>query len=75
MTRLVEHAEKSPVQVDTTGEPIFVCRCGLTRNEKGLCDGSHQKAQDEKEGKLYCYDKQLNRKEIKGDEVKQCGCA
>lgn len=73
MARFVKHTEKSPAQVDTTGEPIFVCRCGLTRNKKGLCDGSHQKVQDEKEGKLYCYDEKLERKELDETDEK-CGC-
>lgn len=74
MARFVKHTEKSPVQVDTTGEPIFICHCGLTRNEKGLCDGSHQKTQDEKEGKIYCYDEKLERKEVNGEELKKCRC-
>lgn len=75
MARFVKYTEKSPAQVNTTGEPIFICRCGLTRNKKGLCDGSHQKTQDEEEEKTYCYDEQLNKKEIEKKSLKEYGCA
>lgn len=73
MVRFIKFTGKAPAQVDTTGEPVYVCRCGLTRDEKGLCDGSHKKVEDEKEKKLYCYDENLDRKEIEKPKHKE-GC-
>lgn len=61
MARLVKHTAQAPSQVETTGKPIFVCRCGLTSSKQGLCDGSHKVTKDEKKKTVYCYDDQLKR--------------
>ena len=64
MGRLVKHTAKGPAKVETTEAPIFVCRCGLSKNEQGLCDGSHKVTQDEQEDKLYIYNQKLQRVEL-----------
>jgi len=65
MSRLVKHAAQSPAKHTTPkGDDIYICRCGLSKDEKGLCDGSHQKTQGEDAGKVYSYDDALERKEV-----------
>jgi CDGSH-type Zn-finger protein len=64
MARIVKRTEHGPVQVDTNGNPIFVCRCGLSKNPQGLCDGSHKKTLDEAEGKTFVYGENGERVEI-----------
>lgn len=65
MARLVKHTAKKPAMVETDGKPIFVCRCGLSKNSQGLCDGSHKVVADESDDELCCYDKDLSRKKVK----------
>ena len=73
MSRLVKHTATTPAKVTTpSGDDVFVCRCGLTKNEKGMCDGSHKKTQDEDKGKVYCYDQDLKREEV-DEKVEGCG--
>jgi len=55
MARLVKHTEKGPYKLEVGGEIYFICQCGLSKN-KPFCDGSHKRAKDEEEGKLYIYD-------------------
>ena len=63
--RLVKFTGKKPAEVKTkSGESVWVCRCGLTKDERGLCDGSHAVTQDEEDGKVYVYDRQGRRVEI-----------
>lgn len=64
MVRIVKHDAQGPKEVKTEhGGSVWACMCGLSRN-KPLCDGSHKKAKDEKEGVIYSYDKDLNRIEM-----------
>lgn len=64
IARIVRHDAQSPKEVKTEhGDSVWACMCGLSRN-KPLCDGSHKKTKDEMAGKMYAYDKQLNRVEI-----------
>ena len=64
MARLVRHDAHGPKEVKTEhGDSVWACMCGLSQN-KPLCDGSHKKAKDEAEGKLYVYDKSGNMAEI-----------
>jgi CDGSH-type Zn-finger protein len=69
MARLVLKKDKGPAVVMTNGSPIHVCRCGLSKDKQGLCDGSHLNTIDEEEDKVYCYDKKMKR-----EEVKEKGC-
>lgn len=60
MTRIIEHAETSPIAVpkdSVPGSHIHVCRCGLTRDAP-LCDGSHRVARREQPGRLVRYSQQ-----------------
>lgn len=57
MARRVIHAAQGPVEFKTqNGDSVWICRCGLTKSEQGLCDGAHKQTHDEKEGELYEYD-------------------
>lgn len=56
MARLVRHDAQGPKEVKTeNGDSVWVCMCGLSKN-KPLCDGSHKRTKDEKQGALYSYD-------------------
>ena len=57
MARKVIHSAQGPAEVKTpNGDSVWVCRCGLTKSEQGLCDSSHKQTLDEKEGDIYEYD-------------------
>ena len=66
MPRIVRHDAKGPVEVKVGGESKWVCMCGLSLN-KPFCDGSHKKTADEKDGKVYAYDKKGGRVEIESE--------
>ncbi len=56
MARYVIRTAHGPAEVKTpSGDIIHVCRCGLSKSEQGLCDGSHKQTLDEKEGDIYEY--------------------
>ena len=63
MARLVEHEAQGPVEVKIGEQSVWICMCGLSKNEP-YCDGSHKKTADEKAGKLYVYDKEGKRAEV-----------
>ena len=64
MARLIKHEEKGPVEIKVGGESKWICRCGLSKNQL-FCDGLHKLCNDEEDGKIYEYDEQGYRKEIK----------
>jgi CDGSH-type Zn-finger protein len=60
MTRIVSHTATGPLAVPKTsapGEALYVCRCGLTANPLGLCDGSHKLTRDEQPNQVYLYER------------------
>jgi len=63
MARLVICTEKKPLKFEVNGETIAICQCGLSK-KRPYCDGSHKRARDEDDNKLYVYDEN-SRVEIK----------
>ncbi len=63
MARIITRTEHGPVEVKIGDKTVHVCRCGLSKNPQGLCDGSHKKTLDEVEGVTYVYDEDGNREE------------
>ncbi|MFN5540493.1 MAG: CDGSH iron-sulfur domain-containing protein [Candidatus Melainabacteria bacterium] len=61
MSRKVIHKATGPVKVGDK----WVCLCGLSKGwseeePQPFCDGSHNKARSEEEGKVYEYDSEGN---------------
>lgn len=64
MVRRVIKEEKGPLEIKPQKESVWICMCGLSRNQP-FCDGSHKLIGIEEEGKLYEYDNTGHRKEVK----------
>ena len=63
MVRKVIKTAKGPFEVKPQQESAWICMCGLSKNQP-FCDGSHQKAADELEEKIYEYDNEGHRREV-----------
>ncbi|GEM_PF-820980 len=73
MPRLVLHTAIGPAKVTIGDKVIGICRCGLTKNQDGLCDGSHHKTEDEDAQSVYHYEEDYTREKI-GTMGGGCAC-
>ncbi|HET6590581.1 MAG: CDGSH iron-sulfur domain-containing protein [Candidatus Nitrosocosmicus sp.] len=64
MTRIIHKEDKGPMQIKVGNESKWICMCGLTNNQP-FCDGSHKKTADEEAGKVYQYNPDGTRTELK----------
>jgi len=60
MARKIIHTGKGPVEIKSQKKSVWICTCGLSKNQP-FCDSSHKKTLDEKDDKIYEYDKKGNR--------------
>lgn len=56
MARLVRHTLKGPIKIEPQEKTVSVCACGMSANFP-FCDGAHKACADEREGRLYVYDR------------------
>lgn len=56
MPRMIYHDATGPHEVKPSEQSAWICMCGLSQDAP-FCDGSHKKARQEDESKLYFYDR------------------
>jgi CDGSH-type Zn-finger protein len=67
MARLVKKENKGPLEVKVGRKSIWICMCGLGNNQP-FCDESHKKTADEEDNKIYVYENEGNKIEVKNWE-------
>ena len=55
MARIRIHSDTTPLRIDPSKGPVWICQCGLSRAFP-VCDGSHEVARREAEDTVYWYD-------------------
>ncbi|MHB0985925.1 MAG: CDGSH iron-sulfur domain-containing protein [Sulfuricella sp.] len=63
MARLIKKTKAEPIQISVGEQTKYICACGLSATPP-YCDGSHELAAFEDDGKLYWYDNDGNCQEI-----------
>ncbi len=64
MARNVRKEATGPAEIKVGNESKWICMCGLSNNQP-YCDGSHKKTAGEEADKLYAYNKDGTRTEVK----------
>ncbi len=64
MPRYVLKTAQGPMEVKIGNESKWICMCGLSTTPP-FCSGAHKKTRDEEPGKIYKYNDDGTRKEVK----------